>query len=116
MNFKSDNTRKDIDFFHIVINNGAHDSVGGQPTVAQKISLTSIAKACLYDKVLGPITNKDEIIKAIKELCRINGKRFLEINVKKGARSNLGRPRETPLQNKFRFMNQLSKNQSVAKK
>ena len=109
-------TRKDIDFFHIVINNGAHDSVGGQPTVAQKISLTSIAKACLYDKVLGPITNKDEIIKAIKELCRINGKRFLEINVKKGARSNLGRPRETPLQNKFRFMNQLSKNQSVAKK
>ena len=106
-------TRNDIDFFHILINNGAHDSVGGQPTVGKKVSLTKVAEACLYNNVIGPITEKEDIIKNIKKLSKLSGKRFLEIHVKKGARSNLGRPKETPLENKFRFMNQLRKNQTT---
>ena len=46
---------------HIVLNNGAHDSVGGQPTVAKKICLTSIAKACCYKNIEGPLKYKEEI-------------------------------------------------------
>lgn len=40
-------------FKHIILNNGAHDSVGGQPTFAAdgKFSFTDIAKACGYTSV-----------------------------------------------------------------
>ena len=39
---------------HIVINNGAHDSVGAQPTDARNLdtfSIPNIAKACGYREV-----------------------------------------------------------------
>ena len=54
-------TSKTGNLLHLVLNNAAHDSVGGQPTVADKISLTSIAKACCYKYVEGPLRKKDEI-------------------------------------------------------
>jgi len=100
-------TNLEGNLLHIVLNNGAHDSVGGQPTVANKISLTSIAKACCYEKVFGPIIKKDQIISLIKKLNQEKGMRFIEIRVKKGARSDLGRPKEAPLQNKDIFISNL---------
>jgi phosphonopyruvate decarboxylase len=89
---------------HIVLNNGAHDSVGGQPTVAQKISLTSIAKACCYNYVEGPIKDKNEIINVIKRFNNLSGMCFLEIYVDKGHRKDLGRPKESPIHNKEIFL------------
>ena len=49
-------------FVHIILNNGAHDSVGGQPTVGKNISLTSIAKACNYKEVF-KVKSKSEKMK-----------------------------------------------------
>jgi phosphonopyruvate decarboxylase len=92
---------------HIVLNNGAHDSVGGQPTVAQKISLTAIARACGYDVVAGPSEHKREIVTQIKHLAQISGRRFLEVRVRPGSRSDLGRPQEDPIENKLQFIGRL---------
>lgn len=92
---------------HIVLNNGAHDSVGGQPTVAQQMSLTDIARACGYDAVEGPFDTEDEVGASLKRLIEVPGRRFLEIRVRRGSRSDLGRPKESPAQNKSRFMQRL---------
>ncbi|HHX91253.1 MAG TPA: phosphonopyruvate decarboxylase, partial [Paracoccus sp.] len=88
---------------HIVLNNGAHDSVGGQPTVAFDVSLTGIARACGYDSVEGPIDDKAEIAAAIERLAPLAGRRFIEVRVRPGSRADLGRPKETPAENKAIF-------------
>ena len=90
-------------FNHIVINNGAHDSVGGQQTCALSISLINIAKSCGY-KTSKSISEKNELIKYLKELNKIEGPNFLEIRTKKGARDNLGRPSISPSENKKMVM------------
>ncbi len=89
---------------HIVLNNGSHDSVGGQPTVANEISLTAIAKACNYKKVYGPLIEENEIINSIHQVNNEKGNIFIEIKVKKGSRADLGRPKETPIENKKFFI------------
>ena len=93
---------------HIVINNGAHDSVGGQPTVGFNISFPLIAKACGYTFSNSACTAL-EIIENLKLLAAHKGSAFLEIKVNKGARENLGRPTSTPQQNKTSFMEFLKK-------
>lgn len=86
-------------FKHIVLNNGAHDSVGGQPTVGLNTNFVNIAKASGYDLVLHAET-VDEITKCMNELKLFNGTVFLEVKVKKGFRNNLGRPTTTTIENK----------------
>ncbi len=88
---------------HIVINNGAHDSVGGQPTKGAVLDLTKIAKACGYARVSCAIT-KDEIINSVKFMLGGGSSSFLEVKCKRGARANLGRPTITPSENKVIFM------------
>ena len=72
---------------HIVFNNAAHDSVGGQPTVGGRIDLPSIAAACGYNLDGAPT--------------------FREVKVAKGARKDLGRPKEPPQENKALYMETL---------
>jgi phosphonopyruvate decarboxylase len=95
-------------FKHIVINNGAHDSVGGQPTVGFGIDILTIARACGYKTALTAETREDIIIK-MKELQLSEGPALLEIKVNKGSRKDLGRPTTTPIENKEAFMELLSK-------
>lgn len=94
---------------HIILNNGVHDSVGGQPTVANSISLTGIAKSCGYKHVFGPIYTEIDIVKTVTASFNLNGPIFIEIRIKSGARKDLGRPKESPLMNKNNFINELSK-------
>jgi len=95
-------------FKHIVFNNGAHDSVGGQPTTGFEIDLQLIAKACGYKTALKAETEEDTKEK-IELLKTSEGPAFLEIVVNKGARKDLGRPTITPIENKKYFMNFLKK-------
>ncbi len=95
------------ELLHIVLNNGAHDSVGGQPTVAQQISLTGIALACGYNRVEGPVEAEADIRAQVASLAQVSGRRFLEVRVRPGSRADLGRPRETPAENKAQFIAQL---------
>lgn len=89
-------------FKHIVINNGAHDSVGGQPTVAFEVDFAQIAKASGYTMVEST-HKKTEIRKKLEEVINHRGRAFLEIKVSKGARNDLGRPTVSPKDNKIAF-------------
>ncbi|MDR3192287.1 MAG: phosphonopyruvate decarboxylase [Treponema sp.] len=101
--------RKPRNFRHILLNNGAHDSVGGQPTIAGGaggLDFSIIARACGYESVYSVHTR----ITLRSALERIENRRegpvFLEVQVRKGARKDLGRPK-SPLENKRLFMNSL---------
>ena len=92
-------------YIHVVFNNGAHDSVGGQPTVGLKIDLPAIAKAVGYKSVYS-VSSKEELQEQLTK--RREGPVFLEVRVKKGNRKDLGRPTTTPIQNKEALMEFLS--------
>lgn len=87
---------------HIVMNNAAHDSVGGQPTAASVIDLTGIAQACCYNAIQS-VANEAELIDSLIWLKDMRGPALLEIKVKTGARNNLGRPSRLPRENLIEF-------------
>lgn len=92
---------------HIVINNGVHDSVGGQPTVALDIDVVTIAKSCGYSVAVRAET-RDELASQLDSFRSCQGPALLEIRVKRGGRSDLGRPTVTPTVIKEDFMAFLS--------
>jgi phosphonopyruvate decarboxylase len=91
-------------FYHIVLNNGAHDSVGGQDTVAFDIDLTKLADAAKYNTVESA-ANEEQLAEGLTSLLSSNGPSFLEVKVRKGNRNNLGRPNRKPVASKDAFMN-----------
>jgi phosphonopyruvate decarboxylase len=91
-------------FVHVVVNNGAHDSVGGQPTTGFAIDLCAIATACGYRRTLC-VSTDEEAQAALSSLGP--GPVMLEIRVNKGARENLGRPKSSPIENKTALMAQM---------
>ena len=94
-------------YIHVVFNNGAHDSVGGQPTVGLQIDFPAIAKAVGYKQVFS-VDTKEALEQQLSTVnCQLStseGPVFLEIRVKKGNRKDLGRPTTTPIQNKEALM------------
>lgn len=91
---------------HIVINNGAHETVGGMPTVAEKIDLVSIAKACGYPYAVC-VDNFEDLNKQLKIVKAGQHLSFIEVKCAIGSRSDLGRPTTTSLENKMNFMSYL---------
>ena len=94
-------------FKHIIFNNGAHDSVGGQPTIGFDISFRDIATAFNYKDTfrIDSSVDFDDIFAKFK---KESGPCLLEIVVNKGARKDLGRPTVSPSDNKVNFMSFLS--------
>ena len=90
-------------YVHVVFNNGAHDSVGGQPTVGLNINLPAVATAVGYKNVYS-VGTKDSLKEVLGKIEEIEGPVFMEIKVKKGNRKDLGRPTTTPIQNKEALM------------
>ena len=91
-------------YVHIVFNNGAHDSVGGQPTVGLQTDFTLVAKGCGYQRVFS-VTDSNSLHEVLDQMKELHGPVFLEVKVKKGARKDLGRPTTTTIQNKESLMN-----------
>ncbi len=90
-------------FMHVIFNNGAHDSVGGQPTVGLEIDLPAVARAVGYRQVAS-VSSKDELTSFLADVERQEGPMLLQVCVKKGNRKDLGRPTTTPVQNKEALM------------
>lgn len=90
-------------YIHVVFNNGAHDSVGGQPTVGLKIDLCAVAKAVGYNAVCS-VETPETLVEALETLKNTEGPVFFQVCVKKGNRKDLGRPTTPPIQNKEAFM------------
>ena len=95
-------------FKHIIFNNFAHDSVGGQPTAADVVDFRSVAQSCGYRASFLAET-ADQITECMKKIKMMEGPVLLEIRCNKGARENLGRPTRTPIENKQDFREFLQK-------
>ena len=76
-------------YMHIILNNGAHESVGGQPSAGHKVDFTKIAEACGYQTVGKPVTNKEELVEAIQALKECGRASFIDIRIHKGLSGDL---------------------------
>ncbi len=93
-------------FYHVVFNNGAHDSVGGQPTAASNVDLPALARACGYRYT----STQNELLFVTEEITRVKqeiGPALVELKVHPGARQNLTRPTMHPSDNKEAVMSYL---------
>lgn len=95
-------------FVHIVLNNGAHETVGGMPTVAGKIDLVAIAKACGYEGAIR-VKTYSELDAELKKAKKCDQLCLIEVCCSIGSRADLGRPTTTTIQNKIDFMDKLQK-------
>lgn len=91
---------------HVVMNNGAHESVGGQPTAGFAIDMPALARACGYGAAWRA-TERAEIGHILKAALSERRSSFVEIRTRSGARANLGRPENTPQEAKRGFMQSL---------
>jgi len=90
-------------FKHIVLNNCAYESVGGQPTAAPSMNIPAIAQACGYRRVLRA-SDANELRQIFRNFKKTIGPTLLEVLIKQGSRSNLGRPTLGLKENKKLFM------------
>ncbi len=77
-------------YIHVVLNNGEHESVGGQPSVAHKIDFTGIAENCGFYTTGSCITTAEELKTAIKKCCESGRQSFIDVRIHSGLRSDLG--------------------------
>lgn len=91
-------------YIHILFNNGAHESVGAQPTLGFNILIPEIALACGYKKAFS-VSSPSEIEETLKKVIRQDGPLLIEIKVGINSREDLGRPKTSPIENKNHLMN-----------
>ena len=82
----------DLELVYILVNNGAHQSVGGQPTVGYQTDFISISRACGFEKN-HLITNETELKKWLPGARE--GKQFAEVRVNTRMPASLPRPKES---------------------
>lgn len=91
---------------HVVINNCAHETVGGMPTAATNTDLCAVALACGYESAVC-VEDPDSLDKALEKAKSEKKLSFVEIKCQIGAREDLGRPTTTALENKLAFCEHL---------
>lgn len=99
---------KPNNLIHVVINNNAHESVGGMPTVAEKIDLVAIAKGCGYTNAVCAY-DYDTLERELAKATKRDELSLIEVKCSIGARDNLGRPTTTAKENKEAFMLNLNR-------
>lgn len=92
---------------HVIINNGAHETVGGMPTAAPRADLPGIAAACGYPRTVS-VDSIEQLNAALEDAKQGGELCLIEVRCAVGARADLGRPTTTPQENKKSFMEHLS--------
>ena len=100
-------SNKPKNLIHILINNSAHETVGGMPTVADSCDFCTIAKACGYEIAL-KAENFEQLDFVLSQAKNADKLTFIEVKSSLGAREDLGRPTTTAKENKENFMQFLS--------
>ena len=81
--------KKPKNLVHILINNQAHETVGGMATSSNTMDYRSVAKACGYATVDSYAVTREDIEKAVEKLLAEKKAAFLEIRIHKGLRGKL---------------------------
>jgi phosphonopyruvate decarboxylase len=90
-------------FIHILLNNEAHESVGGQRTSAEIINFKNLTYSVGY-KNFELVNDISDLKNIYKKISKLEGPSFIEIRIKPGSRSDLGRPTSSAEENKKAFM------------
>ncbi len=90
-------------FIHVVINNEAHETVGGMPTAASVADLTAVAKSCGYADAVC-VSDRDGLAEALAAARKRQALSFIEAKCAIGSRKDLGRPTIPAVENKAHFM------------
>ena len=96
-------SQKSKNLIHFIVNNSAHETVGGMPTVSNNIDYPTLAKSVGYSHAFAA-TNEVELKAVISKLDGLSGPIFVEVKANLESRADLGRPTTTPTQNKDDFM------------
>jgi phosphonopyruvate decarboxylase len=94
-------------YFHVVFNNGVHDSVGGQPTSIDKVDIAAAARAMGY-RYAASTADLSTLPAQVAALREHGGPSLLELRVRPGNRADIGRPTRTPQESKRAFMSALA--------
>ena len=102
---------------HVVLNNAAHDSVGGQPTLGGSLDFERLARDFGYmvleaddeASLVDPVQIEADFRGIFADLGEMGRPVFVAFKVAKGARADLGRPKEPPAVNKALFMQTLAR-------
>lgn len=99
-------SNKPANLIHIIINNGAHETVGGMPTVADSVDIPGVAKACGYPYVCS-VDTYEALDKELRTARGANVLTLIEVKCNLASRQDLGRPTTTAAENKRSFMEYL---------
>ncbi len=91
---------------HVVLNNGAHESVGCQPTSAPALRLAALARACGYARV-ATVRSAASLEAAVRDFLEGGQSGFIEAVCRVGHRADLGRPALAPREAARQFMRAL---------
>ena len=97
---------KPENYVHVLINNSAHETVGGMPTVADRMDFVAIAKGCGYQNAVS-VDSFDDLDSELQKAKNMNKLSFIEVKCAIGARDSLGRPTTSAIDNKKAFMDYL---------
>jgi phosphonopyruvate decarboxylase len=89
-------------YHHVVFDNGAHDSTGGQPTPSPAVDFALAALACGY-RHAETVSEPDALRDAFARQLAKPGPSLLRVLIKTGSRKDLGRPRLSPRDGYVRF-------------
>ncbi|AGK51028.1 phosphonopyruvate decarboxylase [Burkholderia thailandensis MSMB121] len=97
---------------HLLLDNGAHESTGGQATVSQYVSFANVAAACGYATAiegddLGVLDAALDAARAGAQAAKQGGAHFARLSIRTGVPDGLPRPTVTPVDVKTRLMRHL---------
>lgn len=92
--------------FHLVLDNEAYESTGGQPTVSRHVSFGAIAQACGYARAAGT-DSADELRRLLAAHTPESGPTLVHFRIRMGRPERLGRPGVSPPDVKARLMRHL---------
>jgi phosphonopyruvate decarboxylase len=88
---------------HIILNNGVHDSTGGQATVAGSVNFAAVAAACGYRDAVRCDDLADFDAALRQALDQQDGPTLIELVIAPGSLEKLGRPTVKPSEVAARF-------------
>jgi len=98
---------------HVLLDNGAHESTGGQATVSQHVSFAGVAASCGYASAVEGDT-LDVVDAALDASRPADGTRFVRLAIRTGVPDGLPRPTVTPVEVKTRLMRHIGAAQTEA--